>query len=193
MNITIPIVAAASAALILAPTAAADPPPTGPEQKYLDVLRAQHGQPRSIFSSVPWEDDHTLVAEGYAICADLPYKGWVAGEPQEAEHLNATTEPQYPVSQTFWQINAAEDFLCLPEVAGGPSALPSQAAPSNTHAMPPPTVTPPASDNATPQYVRTESGRVRCVVQPDQVGCEASGLGSTGFLQAPHITPRIAM
>ena len=38
-------------------------------------------------------------------------------------------------------------------------------------------------------HVRTESGRVRCVVQPDQVGCEASGLGSTGFLQAPISLP----
>ena len=35
------------------------------------------------------------------------------------------------------------------------------------------------------QYVRTESGRVRCWVAIDQVGCEASGSGSLGFPQAP--------
>ena len=39
------------------------------------------------------------------------------------------------------------------------------------------------------QYVSTESGRVRCIMQPDEVACEASGLGSTGFGQAPISTP----
>jgi hypothetical protein len=39
------------------------------------------------------------------------------------------------------------------------------------------------------QYVRTESGKVRCVLQPDRVGCEASGPGSTGFPQAPISLP----
>lgn len=38
-------------------------------------------------------------------------------------------------------------------------------------------------------YVRTESGRVRCIVQPDRVACEASGPGSTGFPQAPIAMP----
>jgi len=33
------------------------------------------------------------------ICADSPYKGWTAGSRQEAEHLNATTEPQCAVSK----------------------------------------------------------------------------------------------
>jgi hypothetical protein len=44
---------------------------------------------------------------------------------------------------------------------------------------------PPAPGNATSQYVRTESGNARRVVQSDEVVCEASGPGSTGFLQAP--------
>jgi hypothetical protein len=35
------------------------------------------------------------------------------------------------------------------------------------------------------QYVRTESGRVPCALEPNQVGCEASGPDSRGFLQAP--------
>ena len=39
------------------------------------------------------------------------------------------------------------------------------------------------------QYVRTESGRVRCIVGPDRVACEASGPGSTGFPQAPISMP----
>lgn len=45
--------------------------------------------------------------------------------------------------------------------------------------------------NAAPafQYVRTESGRVRCIVQPDKIACEASGPGSTGFPQAPISLP----
>jgi hypothetical protein len=169
--------------------------PTQTEQKYLDLLRAQNGQPPSIFVSVPWEDDRTLVTEGYAICADLPYQGWAAGSRQEAEHLNATTEPQYPILQIGWQINVAEDVLCRSQVTGGPSVLPPppQPAPGNTNAMPPPTVMPPAPGNATSQYVRTESGRVHCMVTTDDQGqgggpaavCDASAPGSTGFLQAP--------
>jgi len=39
------------------------------------------------------------------------------------------------------------------------------------------------------QYVRTESGRVRCIVQPEKVAREASGPGSTGFPQAPIALP----
>jgi hypothetical protein len=39
------------------------------------------------------------------------------------------------------------------------------------------------------QYVRTESGRVRCIVGPDKVACEASGPDSTGFPQAPITLP----
>jgi hypothetical protein len=42
------------------------------------------------------------------------------------------------------------------------------------------------------QYVRTESGIVRCDVQPDQVTCEAgqtAGQTHTGFLQAPPSGP----
>lgn len=35
------------------------------------------------------------------------------------------------------------------------------------------------------QYVRTESGRLRCITHTDRVACEASGPGSTGFPQAP--------
>jgi hypothetical protein len=31
------------------------------------------------------------------------------------------------------------------------------------------------------EYVRTESGRVRCNLEPNQVGCEASGPDSQGF------------
>jgi hypothetical protein len=65
----------------------------------------------------------------------------------------------------------------------------TQTPPGNTNAMPRPTVMPPAPGSATSQYVRTESGRMRCVVQPDQVACEASGPGSTGFLQAPITMP----
>ncbi|WP_156670011.1 hypothetical protein [Mycobacterium sp. E3305] len=41
----------------------------------------------------------------------------------------------------------------------------------------------PAADAS--QYVRTESGRVRCIIGPDKVACEASGPNSTGFPQAP--------
>jgi hypothetical protein len=66
---------------------------------------------------------------------------------------------------------------------------PPQPPPGNSNAMPPPTVMPPTPGNATSQYVRTESGRMRCVVQPDQVACEASVPGSTGFLQAPITMP----
>jgi hypothetical protein len=39
------------------------------------------------------------------------------------------------------------------------------------------------------QYVRTESGRVRCIIHMDRVACEASGPGSTGFPQAPISEP----
>lgn len=39
------------------------------------------------------------------------------------------------------------------------------------------------------QYVRTESGRVRCIVGPDKVACEASGPQSMGFPQAPISLP----
>jgi hypothetical protein len=39
------------------------------------------------------------------------------------------------------------------------------------------------------QYVRTESGRVRCALESNQVGCEASGPDSRGFLQAPISMP----
>lgn len=42
------------------------------------------------------------------------------------------------------------------------------------------------------QYVRTQSGIVRCVVQPDQVSCEAGQTPQqphTGFLQAPLSGP----
>jgi hypothetical protein len=42
-----------------------------------------------------------------------------------------------------------------------------------------------ASADPGSQYVRTESGRVRCAVFGDRVACEASGLGSRGFAQAP--------
>jgi hypothetical protein len=51
------------------------------------------------------------------------------------------------------------------------------------------TTVPCATAAPAPQYVRTESGRVRCVVQLDEVACEASGLGSKGFLQAPISLP----
>jgi hypothetical protein len=50
-------------------------------------------------------------------------------------------------------------------------------------------IVPCASAYPTSQYVRTESGKVRCVVRPDEVACEASGPGSTGFLQAPVEMP----
>lgn len=46
-----------------------------------------------------------------------------------------------------------------------------------------------APEASASQYVRTESGRVRCVVGPDKVACEAGGPGSTGFLQAPITMP----
>jgi hypothetical protein len=46
-----------------------------------------------------------------------------------------------------------------------------------------------ASANPGFQYVRTESGRVRCIVAPDRTVCEASGSGSTGFPQAPMSLP----
>jgi len=39
------------------------------------------------------------------------------------------------------------------------------------------------------QYVRTESGRLRCIVGPDKVACEASGPESIGFPQAPISLP----
>ncbi|OBJ10884.1 hypothetical protein [Mycobacterium sp. 1465703.0] len=39
------------------------------------------------------------------------------------------------------------------------------------------------------QYVRTESGRLRCIVHPDRIVCEASGPDSTGFPQAPISMP----
>lgn len=39
------------------------------------------------------------------------------------------------------------------------------------------------------QYVRSESGRLRCDVHPDNVVCEASGPDSTGFPQAPITLP----
>jgi hypothetical protein len=39
------------------------------------------------------------------------------------------------------------------------------------------------------QYVRTESGRLRCIIHTDSVACEASGPGSTGFPQAPVALP----
>jgi hypothetical protein len=35
------------------------------------------------------------------------------------------------------------------------------------------------------QYVRTESGRLRCLIHIDRVACEAGGPGSNGFPQAP--------
>jgi hypothetical protein len=50
-------------------------------------------------------------------------------------------------------------------------------------------ILPRASAYPSSQYVRTESGRVRCVVQPDRVACESSGPGSTGFPQAPISLP----
>lgn len=46
-----------------------------------------------------------------------------------------------------------------------------------------------ASAAGASSYVRTESGRVRCIVQPDRVACEASGPDSTGFPQAPISLP----
>ena len=36
-----------------------------------------------------------------------------------------------------------------------------------------------------PQYVRTESGTLRCLIEMGTVACEASGQGNTGFSQAP--------
>jgi hypothetical protein len=85
-------------------------------------------------------------------------------------------------------VNSHQRVECPPE--GEPSTAPAQPpavgpAPASTNAMPPSTAMPPAPGNATSQYVRTESGKVRCVVQPDQVACEASGPAGTGFLQAP--------
>jgi hypothetical protein len=71
-----------------------------------------------------------------------------------------------------------------------PVVSPAPQPPSgNTNAMPPPTAMPPAPGNATSQYVRTESGKARCHMRPDEVTCEASGPGSTGFLQAPIEMP----
>jgi hypothetical protein len=43
----------------------------------------------------------------------------------------------------------------------------------------------PGSVDSSSQYVRTESGLVRCSISGDRVACEASGPGSTGFAQAP--------
>jgi hypothetical protein len=38
-------------------------------------------------------------------------------------------------------------------------------------------------------HVRTESGRLRCIIHTDRVACEASGPGSAGFPQAPLSEP----
>jgi hypothetical protein len=56
---------------------------------------------------------------------------------------------------------------------------------SQDQVAPGPTAVPSASANPTSQYMRTESGRVRCAVLGDRAACEASGPGSTGFTQAP--------
>jgi hypothetical protein len=87
------------------------------------------------------------------------------------------------------QINVAEDVLCLPEVAG-PSvlALLSQADPGNANAMLCYRYAPRSGQCHLP-CVRTESGKVRCDVRPDEVACEARGPGSQGFLQAPIEMP----
>jgi hypothetical protein len=101
----------------------------------------------------------------------------------------STLGPSLLAESAMLQPLRAYGFEVFPSPNPSVEPAPTQPLPGSTNAMPPPTVTPPASDNATSQYVRTESGRVRCVVQPDQVGCEASGLGSTGFLQAPISLP----
>lgn len=49
-------------------------------------------------------------------------------------------------------------------------------------------LTPSAGAAPASQYVRTESGRVRCVIGSN-VACEASGPDSTGFPQAPISLP----
>src|SRR4051795_10511936 len=83
------------------------------------------------------------------------------------------------------QINVAEDVLCLPEVAG-PSvlALLSQADPGNANAMLCYRYAPRSGQCHLP-CVRTESGKVRCDVRPDEVACEARGPGSQGFRKHP--------
>jgi hypothetical protein len=51
-----------------------------------------------------------------------------------------------------------------------------------------------AADPAAYTYVRTESGRVRCVINVDWVTCESSGPENSGFLQAPSSgTPGVQM
>lgn len=122
---------------------------TPTEQKYVNLLRGQGGEPRSIFVEVPWEDDQTLVAEGHAICADLAAvpsgESW---EQWSAEHGEGYTvearEPQYPRDQINWQINVAADVLCTVHVTGRPSAAPAQPLPGS--AMPPSTAPPRAPD-----------------------------------------------
>jgi hypothetical protein len=53
-------------------------------------------------------------------------------------------------------------------------------------------VAPSAQADSSSQYVRTTSGVVRCVIQSDQVSCEAGSAPQqphTGFLQAPPSGP----
>jgi len=76
--------------------------------------------------------------------------------------LRAVTAARYPLSRE------ADHLVAAVIAAGGLVGVPAAQA---------------------SQYVRTESGRLRCIVGPDKVACEASGPGSTGFPQAPMSLP----
>jgi hypothetical protein len=114
----------------------------------------------------------------------------VSGIGSKGEAAQLTNESIQPLTRFGCTITQNDPYQSpsTPEQIPQPQP-PPQPLPGSTNAMPPPTGMPPAPGNSTSQYVRTESGKARCVVQPDQVACEASGPGSTGFRQAPITMP----